>query len=221
MTTGKQKKMVFDSDDSSMWISISDLMAGLLIIFILALTYYILNFTEKTHHISKNQFLKEKILKTIKEKMELKGFDIKIDTEQWVLRLEDKVLFNSCAVDMKGTGKDTVKTLGKIMHSIFIEDEYKNSIETVFIEGHTDYVRPGPNCPYPTNWELSTQRAINTWNVMNKGEPRLSTLTNTNKAKIFSVSGYGKTRPLTKDYRKKSMNRRIDIRIAMPPPLNH
>ena len=53
---------------------------------------------------------------------------------------------------------------------------------------------------------------------MNKGEPRLSTLTNTNKAKIFSVSGYGKTRPLTKDYRKKSMNRRIDIRIAMTPP---
>jgi len=41
-------------------------MAGLLIIFILALTFYILNFSEKTHHISKNQILKEQILKNIK-----------------------------------------------------------------------------------------------------------------------------------------------------------
>ena len=97
----RNKKFGFDIDNSNVWISLSDLMAGLLIIFILALTYYILSYTEQTYHISKNQFLKEQILKKIKKRMVSKGFDIKIDTEQWVLRLENKVLYKSCAVDMK------------------------------------------------------------------------------------------------------------------------
>ena len=147
-----------------------------------------------------------------------KGFEIKIDTEQWVLRLENKVLYKSCAVDMKRAGMDIVTTLGKVMHSVFVEKEYKNSIETVFIEGHTDQVDPGPKCPYRTNWELSTQRAINTWEIMKLGEPRLIKLRNTNKERIFSVSGYGETRLLTKIYDEKAINRRIDIRIAMIPP---
>ena len=222
ITSKSNKSYKFENDESSIWISISDLMAGLLIIFILALTAYILNFTEKTYQISKNQILKEQILNNIKEQMELKGFDIKIDDDQWVLRLENKVLFDSCGVTMKRLGRDTVTTLGGIMHSEFTKDEYKKSIETVFVEGHTDAakVHKSERCDFDSNWELSTKRAINTWKVMYKGEPRLTNLRNVNKAKLFSVSGYGKTRPLTKSWENKAKNRRIDIRIAMIPPSN-
>ena len=138
ITSKSNKRFKFDADESSVWISISDLMAGLLIIFILALTFYILNFTEKTHHISKNQILKEQILKNIKKQMELRGFDIKIDEDQWVLRLKNKVLFDSCGDTLKLLGRKTVTTLGEIMHSEFTKNEYKNSIETIFVEGHTD-----------------------------------------------------------------------------------
>jgi chemotaxis protein MotB len=221
MITGKQNRTInYDVDESSVWISISDLMSGLLIIFILTLTVYILNFTEKTYQISKNQILKEQILNDIKEQMKSKGFDIKIDDDQWVLRLENKVLFDSCGVDMKLLGRDTVKTLGKIIHSEFIKDDYKNSIETIFVEGHTDAakIHKSDKCDFDSNWELSTQRAINTWKEMYKGEPRLTNLKNVNGAKLFSVSGYAQTRPLTNSWKEKARNRRIDIRIAMIPP---
>jgi len=198
-------------------------MAGLLIVFILTLTFYILNFTEKTYHISKNQILKEKILKSIKEQMESKGFDIKIDEDQWVLRLENKVLFDSCGVTMKRLGRDTVKALAEIIYSEFTKDEYKNSIETIFIEGHTDAAKihkNNKNCDYDSNWELSAKRAIETWEVMYKRKPGLKQLRNVNKAKLFSVSGYAETRPLTISWKKKAINRRIDIRIAMIPPFD-
>ncbi|MBT6325831.1 MAG: OmpA family protein [Bdellovibrionales bacterium] len=219
IATKKNRNINLSDDDSTIWISISDLMAGLLIIFILTLTYFILSYTEKTDYISKNQSLKEKVLKDIKEQMESKGFNVKLDEEQWVLRL-DLPLFDSCGVDLKNEGKRTVEALGKVMHSEFIKDEYKNSIETVFIEGHTDAAKisKGGQCKYNSNWELSAQRAINTWLGMKSNEPRLDELKNQNKERLFSVSGYGKTRPLNKNWSKRALNRRIDVRIAMNPP---
>lgn len=49
-------------------------------------------------------------------------------------------------------------------------EKYKGKIETVFIEGHTDSDPTGAGSIYASNWELSTQRAINTWNVMKSGD---------------------------------------------------
>ena len=127
IATKRNRSINLSDDDPTIWISISDLMAGLLIIFILTLTYFILSYTEKTDYISKNQSLKEKVLQDIKKQMESKGFNVKLDEEQWVLRL-DLPLFDSCGVDLKNEGKRTVEALGKVMHSEFIKDEYKNSI---------------------------------------------------------------------------------------------
>jgi chemotaxis protein MotB len=222
MIQEKRKKTYLHPDEASIWISISDLMSGLLIIFILTLTYYMLSYTEKTHHITKTQEIKEKIFAQIKEKMRTEGFTVIIDDKQWVLRMDDKVLFNSCSADIKDEGESLVKVLGVVMFAVFSVDEYKKSVETVFIEGHTDNVRPGKDCVFPTNWELSTKRSINTWNALLEGEPGLGNLRNINKERIFSVSGYGETRPIESNESKagREKNRRIDVRIAMMPPSN-
>ena len=221
IATKRNRSISLSDDDPTIWISISDLMAGLLIIFILTLTYFILSYTEKTDYISKNQSLKEKVLKDIKEQMESKGFNVKLDEEQWVLRL-DLPLFASCGVKLKSEGKRTIEALGQVMYAEFVKNEYKNSIETVFIEGHTDSskIKKRGNCKYTSNWELSAQRAINTWVGMKDHEPRLKELKNHNKEKLFSVSGYGESRPINKNTNQsqRALNRRIDVRIAMNPP---
>tara|TARA_Y100001960_G_C14768285_1_gene878310 strand:+ start:871 stop:1662 length:792 start_codon:yes stop_codon:yes gene_type:complete len=221
IATKRNRSISLSDDDPTIWISISDLMAGLLIIFILTLTYFILSYTEKTDYISKNQSLKEKVLKDIKEQMESKGFNVKLDEKQWVLRL-DLPLFKSCGVKLNYEGKRTIEALGQVMYGEFIKNEYKNSIETVFIEGHTDDAPIGKsgNCKYTSNWELSAQRAINTWVGMKDHEPRLKRLKNNKKEKLFSVSGYGESRPINKNTNpsQRALNRRIDVRIAMNPP---
>jgi chemotaxis protein MotB len=220
MILEKRRRTHLLPDEASIWISISDLMAGLLIVFILTLTYYMLSYTEKTDQITKNQEIKEEIFNRIKTQMDERNFTVRIDEKQWVLRMQDKVLFSSCSADMKKMGKTLIESLGEVMFSVFNIDKYHGSIETVFIEGHTDNYPPGTHCPFPSNWELSTQRAINTWRVMSNKEPQLGSILNVNKEKLFSVSGYGETRPLVsnKTSSGREKNRRIDIRIAMIPP---
>ena len=99
------------------------------------------------------------------------------------------------------------------------DEQFKGRVETIFIEGHTDNV-PINNGIFPSNWELSTKRAINTWLVMSSAQPRLPGFKNNKGELIFSVSGYADTRPVknntTEAERRK--NRRIDIRFSMMSP---
>jgi len=182
-----------------------------------------LSFTEHDYQITKNPEIMKKFFNQIKEKMKSQGFIIAIDMEHWVLRMEDKVLFSSCSVDINmPRGRALVETLGRVMFKVLEEEEFKKSVETVFIEGHTDNNPPKGECrrKFPTNWELSAKRAINTWNIMVSGEPRLNSLRNIYSENMFSVSGYGQTRPIATNLVEigKKRNRRIDVRIAMTPP---
>jgi len=76
----------------------------------------------------------------------------------------------------------------------------------VRIEGHTDDVPTDPDGPWPTNWQLSTARALNVLGYL------IDYGTNPSK---FSVVGYGEYKPIlpndTEEHRAK--NRRVDIVI--------
>jgi len=75
------------------------------------------------------------------------------------------------------------------------------------IEGHTDTVPTDPEGPWPTNWELSSARAINVLHyLVDFGAPENQ----------FQVAGFSDTQPLvypddTEEAR--AMNRRVDVII--------
>jgi flagellar motor protein MotB len=132
-------------------------------------------------------------------------------------------LFESGHADIKPEGRQAIQQLSQILYGELTKPEYKNAVETVFIEGHTDNV-PIQNQYFQSNWELSTQRAINTWNLMRFDVVGLNTLVNANGVPIFSCSGYADTRPVKDDafdensVEGRQANRRIDIRFVMMPP---
>lgn len=73
------------------------------------------------------------------------------------------------------------------------------------------------------NWGLSTFRAISLWELWEQRIPaqeKLSTLTNGEGKPLFSVSGYGDTRPASgkKSTADNPEDRRIDIRITIVRP---
>lgn len=204
-------------------LSISDLMAGLLGVFILALSYFMLNLGEVTKQYTGNTEKRTALLQDIQQEMEEKGVKVIIDEKQGVLRIPENVLFAQGEAVVKPEGQAAIQSLSQSLYTILTQDKYAQSIETVFIEGHTDNV-PIETAEFHSNWELSTQRAINTWNLMRADQSALDTLHNANGQPIFSCSGYADTRPVTDDaYDENSeegrqANRRIDIRFAMMPP---
>ena len=214
-------------------LSISDLMAGLLSVFILALCIFILSFTEKTSALTENNIKRAELVRHLEKDLLQLGIKVTIDEKRGILRIpEDSLSFGIGSAEVPNVS--AVRKIGSVLLNTLEDEKYKGKVETVFIEGHTDNV-PIQNYRFNSNWELSTQRAINVWNTMrDKPNEKLSELKNRivfldevkkelipTEEPLFSCSGYADTRPVypndTVEHRK--ANRRIDIRFTMVPPV--
>lgn len=200
-------------------ISISDLMSGLLAIFILVLTYFILNFSQAAAQLTQNDVTRADLLHFMQRELELEGISVTVDDRHGILRISEGVLFDVGLADVKPQGQVVVQKLGAVLSGALELEQFKGRVETIFIEGHTDNI-PISNGVFPSNWELSTKRAINTWLTMSGANPTLATLVNDKGEQIFSVSGYADTRPIADNATDAGRrdNRRIDVRFSMSPP---
>lgn len=219
----KKKEEKAQQSGDAFTTSVSDLMAGLLSIFILALCYFMLNFQTVTNKYTGNTELRNQLLKDVGKDLQAQGLQVRIDTKQGVLRIPESVLFESGEANIKEQGQAAVSKLSQSLLKTMTRPEYREALETVFIEGHTDNV-PIHNEFFQSNWELSTQRAINTWNLMRNDVPEFNWLVNPRGEPIFSCSGYAETRPVRENgldpnsEAGRAANRRINIRFVMMPP---
>lgn len=203
----------------SFTISISDLMSGLLAIFILVLSYFILNFSQATAQLTQNDVTRAELLRFMQTELEREGITVTVDEQHGILRISEGVLFDVGLADVKPQGQVVIQKLSSVLGTALESEQFKGRVETIFIEGHTDNV-PIVTEIFPSNWELSTKRAINTWLTMSSANPKLTTLLNDKNEIIFSVSGYADTRPIAQNSTEQGRrdNRRIDIRFSMTPP---
>lgn len=205
--------------DASYWISISDLMAGLLTIFILALIYHVITYKQEVESLTDNEKVRTEILHTLENRLKEQDPTLKVEIDEvhGVLRLPNEVLFDSGSDTLRSIGRKNVTMLGKVLYEVLNKKKYEHRVETVFVEGHTDTVRMASNSRFESNWELSAQRAINTWRTLLRAEPNLDRLNNNLDQPIFSCSGYAASRPVISKG-SLAQNRRIDLRFAMSPP---
>ncbi len=163
------------------------------------------------------------------------GVNINVNEEQGILHLQEGVLFDSGSAELKPDGQETLKILANVFLKILPEylcfglsNKGKNSaltkvgtIETVFIEGHTDRQPVRPGGKFKDNLELSAARARNTFKFLAVNFPQLIDFRNCDGYYIFSLSGYGEYRPI-RPYKENEFNvpenRRIDFRFIMFPP---
>lgn len=208
-----------ETTQDSFTISISDLMSGLLAIFILVLSYFILNFSQATAQLTQNDVTRAELLRFMQKELEREGIKVTVDEQHGILRISEGVLFDVGAADVKPQGQIVIRKLSSVLETALESEQFQGRVETIFIEGHTDNV-PIVTEMFPSNWELSTKRAINTWLTMSSANPKLTTILNDKKEIIFSVSGYADTRPIAENSTEEGRrdNRRIDIRFSMTPP---
>jgi chemotaxis protein MotB len=98
----------------------------------------------------------------------------------------------------------------KIYSGFACQDQMITSIETIFIEGHTDIIGPDS-----INWDLSAQRAANTYRELTAVSLELRQFLNREMRELLSISGYSSTRPRDGDLAALDKNRRTDLRFVM------
>ncbi|OSA91434.1 UNVERIFIED_ORG: chemotaxis protein MotB [Clostridium botulinum] len=144
---------------------------------------------------------KENMYKDIKnyvEKNNLSGsMDIIQDERGVILELKDSVLFQSGQAELIPGSKEVLDKVDTLVSAL------PNS---VIVEGHTDNV-PISNYRYASNWELSTQRAVNVVKYFVE--------TKSNDPMKFSAAGYGEYRPIVynNSEENRAKNRRVNILI--------
>jgi flagellar motor protein MotB len=225
-------------EENPYWMSFSDIMSALLIIFILASVVFMLQLMEmqKQLHQQQEQLQQELvelkkaeevrriILREAVEMLRERGIPVEVSENQTVLSIPNDLLgFATQASDIAPSFQARALEIGLVIHTVISRDGRINHLDTVFVEGHTDN-RPYNNAEIKGNWGLSTLRAISLWQFWSVALPeneQLSQLRNEEGKPLFSVSGYADTRPvvanqLTEDDFKR--NRRIDIRFTIRRP---
>ena len=131
--------------------------------------------------------------------------EINIVGDRFVLQSE--VFFKSGSAEIGKGGIKKVIEITKILKSITSKIP-ENINWLIQVEGHTDNL-PIANETFPSNWELSTSRAIAVAKIMMK---------NGIASDKINVAGYGEFRPLVANINNfnREKNRRIELKLTQP-----
>ena len=149
---------------SNVWMSVSDLMTGLMIIFLFVAVSYMVKVQDSqsvlTNYVDTKKNLHEKLVS------EFAG-----DTAEWQMSIgkdltmkfeNPTVLFASGEAELTESFKDILEEFLPRYFSILLNDTLRDRIQEIRIEGHTDDV-PIPKYdkdPYIANIVLSQRRAL-------------------------------------------------------------
>ena len=129
--------------------------------------------------------------------------DVRVEGDRFVFQSE--VLFGSGSANLVGAGRDQISRLATTLKDI--ASRIPNDIDWVLrVDGHTDRI-PIHTAQFPSNWELSTARALAVVKLLiEDGLP----------PHRLAAAGFGEYRPLDKTSSLESLrrNRRIEFKLT-------
>ena len=157
-----QRKHSAEEDQGNIfWVTMSDLMLGLAIIFITLFVLAMTGFNQKT---VQQQRVKMEVAKKIENELQKQHIDAKIDRMTGDLKIPSSALFEVNSYVLKPEGKQFLDKLTPIyVNTIFSSPKLVNNIDSIIIVGHTDSQGYGGlktiNDQFIYNMDLSTKRA--------------------------------------------------------------
>lgn len=213
------KKVINKSDykeENIFWITMSDLLLGLMIIF---LTLFIMSivgfsqskFAEKSAQIS--------LAETMADKFSKNNVKVNVDKISGLVKISDLELFDTGSYKLSSNGKKYLDKFFPIyIDTIFSNPEMSDKVENIVIEGHTDSQMfkglKSQDEQYIKNLELSTLRAnaiasyVFKTNYDKKYSERLR--------KVLIVEGKSNTSPVIVNGKEDlNKSRRVELKIRM------
>lgn len=151
--------------------------------------------------IKEQQYLQE-LKRNIDQQIKERGLEQDIQTSLYdaglKIVLTNKILFNSGEAVLKKESKSVISAISQLINDV------KNPIQ---INGYTDNI-PISTFQFPSNWELSSARAISVLKQILQANNSLN-------PEIFSATGYGEHHSISTNETKigREKNRRVEIII--------
>jgi len=150
----------------------------------------------QSYEIAELEELKAKATAYIKENKLEKDIKAEITEEGLVFTIRDRALFSPGQATVTGQSREIAAGMSRLL-----AEAGERQIQ---VSGHTDNI-PIRTAKYPSNWELSTDRAISFMRTLLENKSL--------SPRQFTVSGYGEYRPLATNTTEagRSQNRRVEV----------
>lgn len=146
MKTRRNKET--EMEEVSYWLSYSDMMAGLLLVFVLIISFTMLQarleYEEKTAQIDKQQEIidqmmgvKGDIINALVIEFDDSKLAVKIDESTGAIMFDSDLLFDPNQAVLKQSSKDFLDSFLPKYFTILLGDQFKDNVAEIIIEGHT------------------------------------------------------------------------------------
>jgi len=131
----------------------------------------------------------------------------------------DQLSFEQGEFKIPKSKKYLIESIAEVLYFNLVPERKHELYESVEIIGHTDS-KPAKGLLFQ-NWGLSVHRAASFWEAIRSIQPygkSLSELRNWKGEALFSIAGFGSTRPIIVDDNRddeQKINRRIEIRFGI------
>ena len=124
--------------------------------------------------------------------------DAKMTDQGLLIRIRDSALFDSGSADLRSDAQKISAKIADLLGSVE---------QSILISGHTDNV-PINTARFPSNWDLSSQRALNVMKFILATNSKL-------KPERFSAIGHSEYRPLAPNdnEQNRAKNRRVEVLV--------
>lgn len=197
------------------WITMTDLMTGLVLVFIVLFIYSFLS--NQLQSYSEN-LLKEKATKAIAETLADQDINATVDTTSGVVKISDLELFEINSYKLSENGKTYLdKFAPAYLNSLFTNEYMKENLAKIIIQGHTDSQtflgEFTEDEQYMKNMELSLNRAYEVANYITNTPYNKE---NGNKLrKMIIVEGASFSEPIIVDGKEDfNKSRRVELKLV-------
>ena len=214
-----QKKSNQNNTENIFWITMTDLMTGLVLVFIVM---FLFTFMQNNMPKMQENLAKENSAKTLKEALKEQNIDAGIDSNG-VVKISNLELFEVSSYKLSDKGKSYLdKFTPAYLDALFKNEYLSKNLEKIIIQGHTDSQmfagKYSEDEQYMKNMELSLNRAYEVANYMS--QTKYNKDLGNKLRKMVIVEGASYSTPIIvngkEDYNK---SRRVELKLVIKKDL--
>lgn len=161
MIRGRLTNSNSDVQENVFWITMTDLLLGLAVIFIVLFVLAMTGFTQAK---LQEQQLKSEVAKDLAQELKSKNINAQIDLSTGAVKLSDLQLFELGSYQLSEDGKAFLnKFIPIYLNAVYSNPKIADKVVNIVIQGHTDSQSfagvSSKDLQFVKNMELSTQRA--------------------------------------------------------------